>query len=353
MNNGGVWAKVPGIVAVALMTVTASLWTLWSLGEFFFEGWGLAFPSPLAYLVPGAAFMLLSLIVLTWPRFGGVLLAAAALVFTCWALGLNIRRWGFSWTMVLSWFPASAMAVLTGVLFYLDGRRRRLESRAGRMPQGSWLRRNLRFVVGLGIPAAVAVVLTAASLPELLGRVDDGDRGARLIEGNGVRLIWAPAGPGWNWKQPWGGYPSWNELARYGAPPVGLGKKPGPERDAGRTEMDSTCLCRYLSADGLSLVPEPQNVWRMPTTDELVRSLLRRGKNAGGEWNRSPGPGDFRIRPDKETPLWAPDQPPVYYWSADEFDERNAWYVSYRGYVLKQPKDYGNPRHGYRCVREP
>jgi len=36
-----------------------------------------------------------------------------------------------------------------------------------------------------------------------------------------------------------------------------------------------------------------------------------------------------------------------HYWSADEYDEQEAYYVSY------QPKSWGNPRHGYRCVREP
>jgi len=60
----------------------------------------------------------------------------------------------------------------------------------------------------------------------------------------------------------------------------------------------------------------------------------------------------------KDTPLWAPDEEPIYYWSADEYDEEKAWYVPYTGggryggAISYQPKDWGNPRHGYRCVRE-
>ena len=63
--------------------------------------------------------------------------------------------------------------------------------------------------------------------------------------------------------------------------------------------------------------------------------------------------------PNKDTPLWAPDEDPVYYWSADEYDEESAWYVpftgggGYGGVIGYQPKDWGNPRHGYRCVRAP
>ena len=60
-----------------------------------------------------------------------------------------------------------------------------------------------------------------------------------------------------------------------------------------------------------------------------------------------------RCQPDLETPLWAPDEAPIYYWVGDEYNEENAYYVSYNGWVKRQPKSWGNPRHGYRCVREP
>ena len=115
--------------------------------------------------------------------------------------------------------------------------------------------------------------------------------------------------------------------------------------------MDSTCLCRYLSADGSTLRPEPQNIWRMPTAEEIVRSLVHHGENAGCEWDRVSEQADCDARPDKETPLWAPDWSPIYYWAADEFDDTEAYYVSYNGRIGHQPKSWGNPRHGYRCVR--
>jgi len=83
----------------------------------------------------------------------------------------------------------------------------------------------------------------------------------------------------------------------------------------------------------------------------MVRSLTLDGRNAGCVWNGEIGFAACRERPDKETPLWAPNQSPIYYWAADEHDGEQAWYVAYNGAVRAQPKNFGNPRHGYRCVR--
>jgi hypothetical protein len=118
--------------------------------------------------------------------------------------------------------------------------------------------------------------------------------------------------------------------------------------------MEATGLCRHLSEDGLTLLGEPQDIWRMPTTEEIVRSLVRDGAQAGCTWDGVSGSARCRVSPDKETPLWVPDWSPIYYWSADEYDEHEAYYVSYHGGIIShQSKSWGNPRHGYRCVREP
>jgi hypothetical protein len=103
---------------------------------------------------------------------------------------------------------------------------------------------------------------------------------------------------------------------------------------------------------------EPQDIWRMPTVVEILSSLTRGGENAGCVY-----PGTIGVAmmgragcartPEKETPLWAPDAAPIYYWAADQFDASRAYYVSYNGAFNAQPKSWGNPRHSYRCVREP
>jgi hypothetical protein len=274
-------------------------------------------------------------------------------IFTVWILGIQIGRGANFWAIV-SFLPVSALIVVAGVFFVLEGRRRRRDSEAGLQPHPNWWLRNLQPLIALGLPLVVSVVVSAAQLPGVLSRVDDGDRSARQIEGNGVSLVWAPEGPGWNWKQSFGGYPSWDNLALYGRPPVGLERKlESIEEHATEQDMRDTGLCRYLSADGLTLMDEPQDVWRMPTTDEFVCSLVKRGENAGCVWEGQDGKVSCRVRPDKETPLWAPDREPIYMWTGEQADPENGWFVSYAGYVQDQPKNWGNPRHGYRCVREP
>ena len=36
---------------------------------------------------------------------------------------------------------------------------------------------------------------------------------------------------------------------------------------------DANHACEYLSEDSLTIAPTPQNIWRLPTMDEAVRSM--------------------------------------------------------------------------------
>ena len=122
---------------------------------------------------------------------------------------------------------------------------------------------------------------------------------------------------------------------------------------ASAEDMQQYNVCLYLSEDGLTLEDEPQHIWRMPTVDDYTRSLMRHGENAGCTWqSESNAQMDCELLPDKETPLWAPDIEPIYYWAVEEYDERNAYFVSFNGWVNTAYKKGGNPRHSYRCVRE-
>jgi hypothetical protein len=144
-------------------------------------------------------------------------------------------------------------------------------------------------------------------------------------------------------------------------PPTGihLQRKFEEGKHATESDMQATGLCQYLCADGTALMPEPQNVWRMPTTDEVVCSLVRRGDSAGCKWDGESTRAECQRQPNKDTPLWAPDEAPIYYWTGDGYDEDEAWYVPYTGGGLyggmidHQPKHWGNARHGFRCVKAP
>lgn len=346
---------VAGWIAVILATLFTTLWIFWGTAELFYEGWGLPFPNYLYYLIPGVACLILSVGAVMFPLVGGWLLIIAGTVFTAWWFNLQISR-GADWVALLSITPASALIVVTGLLFLFDARRRRLLRLAGVAPSGVWWKRHLRVLVTAGVPLLVAVITAASNLPTVLTRHDDGYTGTRVIEGNGVTLVWAPEGPGWNWLQDFGGYPSWNSLALYGMEPIGLdwhGKLTADTGNATSAHMDSCGLCAYLSEDGHTLLDTPIYVWRMPTTDEIVRSLCIDGHHAGCTWDGESSSANCAERPDKQSPLWNPNEQPVYYWTADEVDSGMARFVNYNGFgIHSQPKGWGNPRHGYRCVRE-
>lgn len=342
-------SRVPGVVATAMLAAFVGFWTFWSFAELYYEGWDMPFPQPLAYLIPCAVALALGAATLAWPRAMGVVIVGLSVLFYAWAIAMNLQRWGFTWGMVLGWSAMASLTVLGGVLFVIDGRIRARQGADSRVAGMPWWRRRSRWLAVVGAPLVLASVMSAVELTRLLGRLDDGDRGARQIDGDRVSLVWAPAGPGWNWRQSWGGYPSWDSLATYGVPPVGL-KQGGPRATA--DDMARTGLCAYLDATGESLTAEPLHLWRMPTVDEFVGSLTRRGESAGCAWDGTIGRTGCRTPPDKETPLWAPDQPPIYMWTSERSDT-DAWYVNYQGFVAHQSKAFGNPRHGYRCVREP
>jgi len=243
--------------------------------------------------------------------------------------------------------------IVTACLFLFDARHRRLLREEGVQPSPRWIARNYRAVLVVGTALLTIGIVSAMQLPQLLSRVDDGLRGERLIEGNGVTLVWAPQGPGWNWEQPDGTYPSWQMIAFYGAPPRGLdGKERDDRTHETADDMQRMSLCAYLDETGTTLLAEPVHLWRMPTADEIVRSLTRGGENAGCS-PKPPRPhAACRVPPEKETPLWAPNEPPFYYWAAGEHDAMSGSCVNYTGGLNYQPKSSRGRSTGFRCVKE-
>jgi hypothetical protein len=356
--------RLPGYLAAGLLAIATLLWTFWGVGEMYYEGWWGAWYNRLPYLVPPAICVGFALVALTRPRLGGWIILLLGGAFTLWRWILQAQAGLLTWQWAISWVPASGVLVIVGALFLLEGRYRWQRRTMGWTPLVLRPHRHLRYVVVLAPSLLAAIVLTIYFAPFLLTRYDSGDRGAQHIEGNGLNLVWAPEGPGWNWR-PWGDqgrWLSWDDIALYGAPPLGIQIEPKWVRrgnHASQADMAATGLCRHLSEDGTQLIPEPQNVWHLPTTDEVVRSLVRRGRSADCTWDGASTEAACARQPNKDAPLWAPDQAAIYYWTADEYDVDSAWYVPYTGglryggAIDYQPKQWGNSRHGFRCVRDP
>lgn len=289
---------IVGWVAVSCGTLLACIWAFWGIIENFHEGWWGAslwhnLGMMVMYLAPMTVLMAVALASVRWPRVGSVLHVAAS-VFAFWFFSGGAAHHLIAWPL----------AVL-GVSYWI-----------GR-PQP----RKRAYWVIVSLPLIVLVVCGVEPAWRVSRRLDDGNRDARLVQGNNVQLIWAPAGPGW----PTEGV-TWDEAQR---------------------------RCRFLAADGRSLAESPQEIWRLPTAEETVASLCRHGRHAGGTWDTAARKARYRIMPDKESPLWDTRSQVIYWWTATEVDPDHALRVSYNGFVNPLPKKIHPGYLAFRAVRDP
>jgi len=286
--------------AVVVSTALASFWAFWGAIEAFHEGWfyesfwknvGLTLGQ---YLLPMLVIAGLGAIGVIWPRVGALLHVVLAAV-----IGYIVNTYiGRIWIVI----PLCGLAAL----YWFS-----------RFPNRRWV-----VVLLLGLPAVTAVVSGADLAWRTAHRVDDGFRGTRTVEGPGIRLRWAPAGPGW----PHGGSANWQQAME---------------------------ACDHLTPDGANRSNAPQHVWRLPTIDEVVRSLSLHGQSAGGQWHSARGTATYGVMPEKESPLWNPYSPVVYWWTATEIDTVKAYRIHFRGGVQPTMKSAGPTYYGFRCVSVP
>jgi hypothetical protein len=296
------YRQILGWFAVGLSTLAACFWAFWGILENLHEGW--YYPSlwmnlslmVVQYLVVTLLVVGAGVVGIRWPRVGGTVHIAAA-------LGAAWRFRGASPAVVYELIVGPL--VVMGICYWL-----------GRAQPRRWA-----VAAVVGCPLITLVICGAEPAYRVSGRWDDGDRGMRLVQGNGIQLTWAPEGPGW----PKHGV-TWHEAVR---------------------------RCRYLTAEGLVLADTPQNIWRLPTTEEVVRSLCRHGRNAGGAWDADSRSARFQIAPDKESPLWDVHSMIIYWWTSTEVDSDRALRISHNGHVMPLPKKVGYGYLGFRAVKEP
>jgi hypothetical protein len=291
--------QVAGWIAIGISTIITCIWAFWGIIENFHEGWyyeswlsniGLMF---FQYLSPMLIFMGVTLVSIYWPRLGGSLHAIIA-IFAIWFF----QSFSNAATFLLI-IPLIGLGAL-----YWFGR-----------PQP----RKLAAALVIGLPIMTLIVSGIQPVLRVSQRIDDGNLQARLVPGNGVNLIWAPDGPGW----PRAGG-SWNEAQQ---------------------------ACQHLSEDGLTSEPVSQEIWRLPTVDEAVRSMALHGQNSGGVWDAEAAQAAYKTTPDKESPLWNTHSQVIYWWTATSIDDTHAYIIVYDGKVWPRPKQFSPAYLGYRCVK--
>lgn len=296
-----------GWTGVAICTLISSLWAFWGAIEGFHEGWwhkNLATNVLMAgaYLLPAVLIAGLGIASVLYPRVGMALCTTIAVFIAAWALKGNFHITSRNWLLLVFF---TVLPIAFGLLFLF----------------GTPIPKRVALWMIVGIPAAIALVCGTPMAWRVAHRIDDGNRGPRAIEGNGVRLEWAGAGPGW-------------------------------DRKGGASLEEARHRCEYLSADGKTLESKPQRIWRLPTVGELVASLSLHGKNSGGRWDAKTHRAAYKTAPDKESPLWDTKSQVTYYWTDTEADANHAYWVVYHGGVYAKLKSHAPGNVGFRAVRE-
>jgi hypothetical protein len=289
--------NVIGWITTLVSFSAVCFWAYWGINEAFHEGWyhssllkNLSM-TVLQYLSVAIIFLSLSLIALNYRKLGSGLFISLG-IFALLYFRSNAGR-------IVVFIPL----VLLALGFYFGEYRHKK-------------------VISVSFVVAFLLIMFSFGIPQLIrneNRFNDNDFGTRTIIGNNVELIWAPQGVGFPLK--------------------------------GNDWQTANSNCARLNEEGTELEDNERNKWRLPTRDEIVRSMTRKNKNAGG-FIDDMEIAQYDVVPDKETPLWNPNSQVIYYWTNESKNEKRTYLVAYNGYILERSKDTGPEYQGYRCVKE-
>jgi hypothetical protein len=291
-------SKVIAWIAVSISAIFANMWAYWGINENFHEGWYfVSFWNNVAlmfgqYLLMPIAFMALAFVSIKWNKVGAI----------C-HLVLAVGAYFFFGGMKAGFFLI-AMPLLGLAILYWFGRLQR---------------RRFAYFLVLGLPLIQILGIGTFQAIRVANRYDDENMDSRLIKGNGVELIWAPQGPGWP--------------------------------DNGTSWLEAKRICAHLSADGKTLSDKELNIWRLPNINEAVGSMVYHGKNAGGIWNNVSKKASYKDQPDKESPLWNMHLKTIYWWTASEVNDKEAYIIVYNGGVWPRQKKLRVGYLNFRAVK--
>lgn len=292
-----------GWIAVSISVLFTGLWTYWGIIENFHEGWysesiwDNLLMLLIQYLSITIIFVILAMVSLKWPKAGFFMHIGVGIFLAIFFSGAS-----FSVVYVMMILPLTLMG-----LGYLYGR-----------PKP----KKVAYILLVAVPLVIMLAVAPYNMNKISKRVNDGDFGARIVEGNGVTLEFAPRGPGW------------------------------PDR--GVTYDEAVAICTLLSEDGMTIMEEPQNIWRLATVDEMVRCMSLHNENCMGIWDVENKHTVYAMRPDKETPLWDPHSKVIYYWTNDIVEEHpeDAYIIVYHGGVYDRRRFLGYSYLSFRAVKD-
>jgi len=282
--------KIIGWITIIIAFLIISFWSYWGINEAFHEGW---YHTSLLQNLSLTLIQYLSIPIIF------LVLSLIAMKYKKIGFGLFITLGIFA----MFFFDSNAgrllifIPLLLFALGFYFG-----EYKHKKIITKSFIIIFLLIILSFGIPQLIRVE----------NRFNDNNFGTRIIIGNNINLTWAPQGIGF---------------------PL--------EGTDWQTAKDN---CAKLNEDD-------KNIWRLPTRDEIVRSMTRKNNNAVG-YIDSLGIAQYKIKPDKETPLWNPHSKVIYYWTNEPKNENQAFLVAYNGYILGRSKDSGANYQGYRCVKK-
>lgn len=292
-----------GWVGVFITVIFSSIWAYWGAFENFHEGWYSAsfwdniFMFLFQYMLFTIIFIILALTILKWKKIGLAMHLVSGIICTWFFSGAS-----FSVLGLLIVIPFTAL----GLIYYF-----------GEPYPKKWAYRLIILV-----PISIILAISIPQGMKVSKRMNDNDFSMRIVKGNAVTLAWAPRGPGWS--------------------------------DKGISWEEAQDICKYLSEDGMSITETEQNIWRLPTVDEAVRSMMLHGENAGGAWYAEEEKAIYYKTPDKESPLWDVHSKVIYYWTSDTSikDEQQAYIIVYHGGVFDKQKSSHQSYISLRAVKE-
>lgn len=286
------------LIAISFSAIIANIWAYWGIVENFHEGWYYEDLSTNVilmfrqYLSVPLTFSFIGLISIYWNKIGAlihaVLAVATFVYFKSTSAGLFLISIPLIFLAILYWF-------------------------------GTPNRKMFASIIVTGLPIMIMILLGFYHWNRVSSRFDDGNYNARIIKGNGIELTWAPKGIGWP--------------------------------DKGTSWDEAVWICSRLDSSGTKLLDTQVNLWRLPTVDEAVRSMVFHGKNAEGYWDSIHHKPIYKFRPDKESPLWNNYLKTIYWWTSTEFDSAEAYIVVYNGSVWPRNKKLKVAYLNFRAVK--